>query len=225
MNLNKINKKYLKKLLFIINDYIKCNKYYGKLIIKIFNFSLYPNHFSVGNYTWKQLMIYDTMIEYKRMIFWFDAGVEFSSSIKYEIVLAEKYDFYMEYNNALLLEWTPNKTSDSLNINRNLLKGKHDGDIGYLLINYKKYMMENVIKKWIKCAYNPMCICPPGSSRNNSRYDQVTFTILLYLDKNYRKTVGSFKSFSNHKKQCDHRRDCILERNVYKIINYTKHCK
>lgn len=225
MYLNSNNKKALKNILMIINYYLICNNYLGKLLIEVFNFSFYPFHFSISNYTWKQVMIYDTLIKYKRMVFWFDAGVELTGSVKYEIIYAKKYDFYMESNFAKILKWTPNKTTDTLHINRSMLIGKSDGDIGYLFINYNNYMIENIIKEWVKCAYNPMCICPPGSSRKNSRYDQVTFTLLLYTNEKYKNLVGKFRSFNNHKKQCDHRSDCNIKKNYQIFKNYIINCK
>lgn len=224
MELSKSNKILLNENERLLNQYLLCNKHKGKLLIKIFNFSLYPNHFSIGNYTWKQVMIYNTLMEYKKLIFWFDAGVELNTSVEKEIEIAKKYDFYMPHNEEKILNWTPVKTSNSLHVNRDLLKGKSDGDIGYLAINYNDYMMNNIIKKWVECAYNPMCICPPGASRANSRYDQVTFTMLLYLDEKYKNIVGTFETYKNHKQQCDHRRDCYIEQKYITIKNNIKYC-
>lgn len=224
MDLNKSNKIILKMVLYVINMYLRCYKYKGKLLLYVFNFSLYPSHFTVGNYSWKQIMIYDNLIKYKQMVFWFDAGVELNNSVTKEINLAYKYDFYMPQNKAKLLDYLPIKSTETMKINRKYLQGKCDGDTGYFVINYNQYMMKNIIKKWVDCAYNPMCICPPGASRKNSRYEQVTFTALLYMDKKYKNLVGSFPSFNNHKQQCDHRNDCYIHQKKEYFIERIKKC-
>lgn len=225
LNLSLTNKLKLNQTEKLVKQYIKCRKSKGKLIIKIFNFSLYPKHFTIGNYSWKQVMIYHTLNKYKKLIFWFDAGVELNGSIENEIEIAEKYGFYMPYNDNKLLDWTPVKTSEALHVNRDLMKGKGDGDAGYLVINYSRYMIDNIIKRWVECAYNPMCICPQGASRANSRYEQVTLTLLLYSDEKYKNLVGTFQTFKTHKQQCDHRNDCNISIKYITINENIKNCK
>lgn len=221
MNLDLFNKRKLKDVVHFINQYLVCNEYKGVLLIEVFNFSLYPKHFTPGNYNWKPVMVYDTLIKYKRIIFWLDAGVELTLSVKKEIDLARKYDIYMPYSKYKLLDWTPVKITETMKVNRDLLNKSNAGDTGYFVIKYCKYMMENIIKKWIECAYNPMCICPPGSSRKNSRYEQSTLLVLLYLDKKYKGIIETFKTYDNHKQQCDHRNDCNLTKKINIIKKYT----
>lgn len=60
MNLSYINRNKLNKAKNLIYKYLSCKKKSGDKLMKEFNFSLYPSHFKVENYNFKQIMIYDT---------------------------------------------------------------------------------------------------------------------------------------------------------------------
>lgn len=223
MNLNKKNLLNLKIIFTLIKSYLNARDLKGRLVYKLFNFSKYPAHFTIQNYTWKQIMIYNTLVHYKKMIFWFDGGVEITGSLDYEVGIAKKNGMYIEPSVYPINIYLPTIVSNYFMINRSILKDYKTINIALLAIKYSKELVYDLIKPWVMCAYNPSCICPNGVSRKNYRYDQTTLFLILYKNKKYQHLISPVPlNPHSHKKQCDHRKDCNINLKLQRIIGKHK---
>lgn len=219
MNLNSQNLIYLNIILVVIKSYFKKRNYKGSINYIKFNFSKYPTHFTIQNYTWKQIMIYDSLIRNKKMIFWFDGGVEITSTLNYEIRIATENGMYIEPSIYPINIFLPSVVSKYFNINKSSLINYKTINIALLAVKYSKDILNDIIKPWADCAYNPSCICPYGVSRKNYRYDQTTLFLILFKSKKYKYLVNPvILNEKSHKKQCDHRKDCNIYYKLKKVV-------
>lgn len=110
----------------------------------------------------------------------------------------------------------PSVVSNYFNTTKSSLKNYKTINIAFLAVKYSKALINDIIKPWVECAYNPACICPYGVSRKNYRYDETTLFLILYNSKKYKYLLNSVVlNEKSHKKECDYRKDC----NIYDKLN------
>jgi hypothetical protein len=134
-------------------------------------------------YAWKPIIIQETLAKYK-MIFWLDAGSTLKGPItpiedivkRNGIVLMHGQDesmtprsYYKSY------EWF-NFTKDTM------VTGPHISGNTQAYLSPSRYV-DSLVNCNARCALDPNCIAPEGSSLGNHRYDQTTLSLCAYHPK------------------------------------------
>ena len=152
--------------------------------LKKLDFSKYPQHADInknsGGYAWKPQIIFNefTVNDSIPFIFWLDAGCIVRSQLLLIRAALYFYGFYSAVSGPLIKELTHKNTISLLNLERESnCKMLTAGVIGFNKRSDKNNML---LSEWANAARNPEIICPPGSSKDNHRYDQSIVSMLFY---------------------------------------------
>ena len=140
-----------------------------------------PSHVkNLKNYAWKSIVVNETVHEYKSIL-WLDSGVTISGPLepiqeilhRDGIFLVRGQDDHMkQLSHPSTYQWFgfDKETFDS---------GPHfaGGIQGHL---FPSRYIDTIVIPNARCALDPTCIAPKGSSLGNHRYDQTSLSILAY---------------------------------------------
>jgi hypothetical protein len=145
----------------------------------------YPPHVrdNLKNYAWKSIIINETAHKYKS-IFWLDAGATFTGPIdpieeiihRHGLFLVRGQDEDMkERSHPATYQWFGFRKATYFQ------GGPHfaGGIQGHV---YPSRYIDTIVIPNAKCALDPNCIAPKGSSLKNHRYDQTSLSILAYQE-------------------------------------------
>lgn len=178
-------------------------KYNFKL--KIFNYSVYPDHVDVRkhnglncSYAFKPIIIYNEAKEpsnKNKVIMWMDSANRFNSdSISKMFILSKQQGFYSPIsgfeNTIESIELNNHKVVSAYGItnyeHKTKLKSVSANIIG---IDYSNNAGFSILNKWYNDSLNKDLICPDGTNRNNNRQDQTILSIIIYLYEKNNNTI------------------------------------
>lgn len=170
------------------------------IIIKHFNYSNYPYHFSInknsGYYSWKPFVIWDTYSSYKRNVLWLDCGCFIHRKLEYEYNEIINSTIYTVGSGTTIQRYTHRKLFELLNVDISIFN-KTMCSAGIVGIYYPSTLVRYIFKLWKACALIKNCISPQGANRGNHRQDQSVLSILLYQYIN-NFTLNKNKNFAAH---------------------------
>lgn len=162
----------------------------GLFYYRKFNFNNFPRWWDIsdplirGGYSWKVAVIYDVLLESKRIVIWSDGGNLLPPDINNDLVRVYKYGAYTPYSGDNLGRWVHSTTSRFLAVHkmvRKIMLGRGMCNGAYMLFDYNNVtVMNNVVIPYVQCAYTRKCISPYGSSRKNHRQDQAVISVLMH---------------------------------------------
>ncbi|KAG7349348.1 DUF1647 domain containing protein [Nitzschia inconspicua] len=145
--------------------------------------TLPPHVNNLKNYAWKSIIINETVHEYKS-IFWLDAGATFTGNIdSIEEIIHRNGIFLVRGQDEDMKRLSHPRTYQALGYEKETfrkgLKSPHfaGGIQGHV---YPSRFIDSLVIPNAKCALDPDCIAPTGSSLGNHRYDQTSLSILAY---------------------------------------------
>jgi hypothetical protein len=151
--------------------------------VRFFRFEDYPPHVNInvahGQYAWKPIIIADEFSRTSDMLLWLDAG----NLVRAPLVgLRERLrasGLWSMTSVGTVAEWTHPGTLAYLNAPPAMLpKPNRNAALIGLRVGYP--WVDELAREWKRCALDPACIAPPGSTRRNHRQDQAVLTVLLY---------------------------------------------
>lgn len=190
-----------------MNNQLFCNakKYIIKrrsiiIILKKFNYSLYPKHFNInwnaGYYSWKPFVIGSTYIQYKRSILWIDCGCYINRKLNYEYDEIKRNIVWSIASGTTVERYTHRGLFQLLNVNKTIYNKTMCAG-GIVGIFYPSYIVNSIISLWKACALIKNCISPDGANRGNHRQDQSVLSILMY-QYNFDCSKNHQKAFVTH---------------------------
>lgn len=148
-----------------------------------FDYSKYPDYFNIkintGEYAWKPVIIWQTLMEYKCKVVWMDAGnvvIDKLENLKRYICLK---GYFWNNSPGTIKEWTHPKTLSYLNVPEELYSYRNLSS-GTVAFDYHNKKAREVAHEWKQCAMHKECIGPDGSDRSNHRQDQAALTVLVH---------------------------------------------
>jgi hypothetical protein len=165
------------------------------IIIKIFDYSLYPEHVNINthnglycSYAFKPICIYNECIHEPTIPhLWLDSANLFSIDTVHQMIQSiNTFGVYSPVGNY-------EKTIESIELNHPVtlqklgltehehyhsLQTRHACVVG---VKYANPCGKNILDNWHKCSLQEDIIIPHGSSRNNHRQDQTVLSALMFL--------------------------------------------
>lgn len=146
-----------------------------------FRFADYPDHVGADNlrtYAWKPAMVQEVLRSEGLPLLYLDAGDlvhERLDRVRRELV--EK-GLYSPTSGDDLATWCHPATLEAMQVESELLglRNRNAALVGFGATPLGRALIED----WFAAAMRPEIICPPGSSRQNHRFDQSVLTVLFY---------------------------------------------
>lgn len=151
--------------------------------LESFEFQSYPDYFAMGKdkgqYAWKPVIIYRTLVKYQGLLIWCDAANALLAPLDGIRRILQSEGIYSPRSMGTVAEWTHPGTCRYMHVpddffplgNRNAALVGFNANIAFAL---------NLAREWHDLAQIKDCIAPDGSSRSNHRQDQTVLTILYY---------------------------------------------
>lgn len=156
---------------------------------KRFNFNKYPSFVSkkdsdskIGSYSWKSIIIKDSLDAYKINTLWLDAGCLVTKKLSLIRLILNNRGIYIASSVGKIIDWTHISSITKFGLNEKYLNKKNFAS-GMVGINPKKEKYISLIQKWVNFSLDEEIIAPEGSSRKNHRQDQAILTMLIYQNK------------------------------------------
>jgi len=168
-------------------NYIK--NHYNNVEYKLFNFNKYPSFVSkkdsdskIGSYSWKSIIIKESLDEYKINTLWLDAGCKITKKLSLVRLMLNNKGIYVASSVGKIIDWTHISSRTKFGLDKKYLNKKNFAS-GMVGINPKKEKFNNLINDWVNCSLDQEIIAPKESSRENHRQDQAILTMLIYQNK------------------------------------------
>ena len=155
-----------------------------QILYKKFDFLEYPSFISIrdeknklGQYAWKPIIIYKTLLDYQNSILWLDAGNIIKNSLKNTFNTIILNGFVSPFSVGKIKDWTHQETlkildQDSKTTNKRNLTG------GFVGFNWENLEARQLAKNWAELSKQKEIIAPKNSNRNNHRQDQSILSII-----------------------------------------------
>ena len=148
-----------------------------------FDYSQFPEYFNIkknsGEYAWKPVIVWQTLVDYKCIVVWMDAGnvvIDKLDNLKKYICLK---GFFWNNSPGTIKDWTHHKTLSFLHVPDKMYNYRNLSS-GAVAFDYNHKKAREVAYEWKECAMHKDCIRPDGSDRSNHRQDQAALTILVH---------------------------------------------
>jgi hypothetical protein len=144
--------------------------------------SHYPDHVRLQPrvYAWKPLILNESLHEFGQ-IFWLDAGSTVTNNITEIIRITQQSGICLvKGQDEDMKPWSHPATYAYFGYEKETFPGggHYSGNTQAYL--YPSRYVDTIVIPNAKCALNPNCIYPEGSSLSNHRFDQTTLSILAY---------------------------------------------
>ncbi len=151
--------------------------------LRRFPFEKYPPHVDIrvarGQYAWKPIIVADLLVEFGGSVLWLDAGNIVRRPLRGVRKVLSQFGIYSPLSPGTVSKWTHPGTLKYLAASDGLLaKRNRNGAVVGLRSGHPG--CDELAQAWKRCALDPACIAPVGSSRDNHRQDQAVLTVLMY---------------------------------------------
>lgn len=170
------------------------------IYIKKFNYNLYPKHFNIsynaGYYSWKPFVIWNTYIQYKRIMLWLDCGCFIHSKLDFIYSEINRHIIWSINSGTTIVQYTHIGLLKLLNVNKTIYNKTMCAG-GIIGLYYPSKNTNLILSLWKACALIKNCISPIGANRGNHRQDQSILSILM-AQYNFDCTNNLHIGFSTH---------------------------
>jgi hypothetical protein len=150
-------------------------------VIRIFNYSQYPPHVrinvSMGEYAWKPIIVKEMLDTTTSAVLWLDSGDRLTrtDTLQNTFSQIERDGHITATSSGTTQTWVHPSTLSFLHVPNLNIQMCNAAIVGFDMRAYEK-----VVRPWVECALQHVCIAPPGATRKNHRQDQAVLTVLLY---------------------------------------------
>lgn len=169
-----------------------------QILYKKFDFLEYPSFIStrdeknkLGQYAWKPIIIYNTLLDYQKSILWLDTGNIIKNSLKNTFNTIILNGFVSPFSVGKIKDWTHKETLKILDPDSKI-RNKRNLTGGFVGFNWENLKARQLAKNWAELSKQEEIIAPKNSSRNNHRQDQSILSIIAYKSNLMRLNI-SFK--------------------------------
>ena len=159
------------------------------ITLEKFQFSNYPNFLSkrdsfnkLGQYAWKPVIIYETMLKYESAVLWLDTGNLVKNSLATVFQIIIQNGFLSPYSKGTISEFTHIDTLNILDRKGNI-RTKRNLTGGLVGFNWHNLEARSMAKEWHNISLKEHVIAPLNSGRENHRQDQSVLSIIAHKSK------------------------------------------
>jgi len=162
---------------------VRMRRTFGTLIIRPFDFFLYPPYFNMsiaaGEYAFKPVVITEVLKEYEYTV-WIDAGTLLNAQLTPLYSFLHERGFYSGGSSGQIKDWTHPGVFKYLKVNPAQFNGVGNCNAAHVAF-YAPKALKKLTIPWSECALHKECIAPAGSSRVNHRQDQAALGVLAKM--------------------------------------------
>lgn len=181
------------------NESIKKN--FNFVTLKKFDFSKYPKFISevdefgkLGKYAWKSIILKNEIQDTTNLVFWFDSGNMIKNNLTLLKIVTTCFGLFTPYSNKKIKDWTHQSTIHLFSLDEKIIS-KRNRTGGIVCIDPNNIEAQNLVSDWEKYSLIKEYISPEGSNRENHRQDQSLLSILVNLNKSFKFSPRSKKTF------------------------------
>lgn len=139
-----------------------------------FHWEHYPRHFALRTYAWKPIIVSYVMSDRQTPVLWLDAGDLLTEPLDRIYDAIQSAGFFSPVSSGTIGEWTyPDvQTFLKVSVEEKRQRNRNAAIVGF---SPKK---DDMLARWVELAFDPLAICPEGSTTKNHRFDQALLSIL-----------------------------------------------
>ena len=148
-------------------------------------FSLSANPSQNGGYAWKVVSLVDVFFEWRAVVYWVDGGCVIREGISRELSWTRHHGLFSPRSAGTVGTWVHSSAHEFM-VKTGLLRGPvalEKGMLsgGVLMLDFANATIrDQLVPRYLVCAYTQKCVSPRETDRSNHRQDQAALTLLAH---------------------------------------------
>ena len=157
---------------------------FSRYLLPKFDYAAHPPHVNiskgVGQYAWKPIIVWQTLLETAGPVCWMDAGNVLTERLDTIRGMLRRRGFFSVTSRGMLTEWTHPAMLAYFGLTADSAAGKRNLSGACVAFHPRSLEALRLARRWRNGALIKKCIAPPGSNRSNHRQDQSLLTVLAH---------------------------------------------